>query len=433
MSLQSNFWKGLANRACLAATGAFCLFAAGCGSSDPASPTGSLTQVASAPYLSDVLVQVNEGANALAIWEEHDLTVLGSLPDGFTYRVQPVSGTSTAKTIETLQADTRVSAAEENQAVGLPILRQSSVAFNEGFLVPGDFYGNSLGKRLNLKMAHTGSKGLGVTVAILDTGIDPNHEVLAGHVHQDSYDFVEADSDPADVPDGIDNDLDGELDEGTGHGTHVSGLVRLVAPSSRILSLRVLNSDGQGNAYTVASAIEYAANHGARVINLSIRLTTKSLAVERAIQYAKSKGSILVIAAGNSGYVEYPATDPRVWAVAALNDEGRAAWFTSSFTGVVLSAPGENILSTYWDGGYAVWSGTSMAAPLVAGSAALVLARNPWMTEPQVLFRLQSTARPIPGDPEGMGAGGVNPGHAVGLQISEHTPNYEAARFLFND
>jgi subtilisin family serine protease len=433
LSLQSNFWIGLANRAGLAATGAFWLLATGCGgSSDPASPVGSLSP-AGIPFLSDVLVHVNEGASAQAIWNDHDLTVLGSLPDGLTYRVQPISGTSTAKTIETLQADTRVAAAEENQAVGLPILRQSSVAFNEGFLVPGDFYGNSLGKRLNLKVAHTGSKGLGITVAILDTGIDPNHEVLAGRLHQDSYDFVEGDADPSDLPDNLDNDLDGEVDEGTGHGTHVSGLVRLVAPSSKILALRVLNSDGQGNAYTVASAIEYAANHGARVITLSIRLTTKSLAVERAIQYAKSKGAILVIAAGNSGTVEYPAGDPRVWAVAALNDEGRAAWFTSAFSGVVLSAPGENILSAYWDGGYAVWSGTSMAAPLVAGSAALVLARNPGMTEAQVLFRLQTTARPIPGDPEGMGAGGVNPGLAVGLQVAERVPNYEAARFRFDD
>jgi subtilisin family serine protease len=352
----------------------------------------------------------------------------GSLPDGVTHRIIVGSGT-TQQIIKLLQSDDRIEAAEENMPVRSPIVRQTSIAFNEGVLSPVEWLtGTPVSERLHLALAHSGARGRGVKVAIIDTGVNKNHVVLRGRVTSDSYDFVDGDHEPQDVPDFVDNDLDGTVDEATGHGTHVTGLVALVSPASPLLCLRVLNSDGQGTAYHVAQAIEYAVNHGARVINLSIRLSNTSSAVDAAFEYARTHGAILVTAAGNSGYIEYPAYDVRVWAVAALGTANFPASFTSSFVGVALSAPGENILSTSWDGNYAAWSGTSMSAPLVAGSAALVLSRFQDFTPDQVLALLQASSAPISGNPVGMGAGAVDPGAAVGAAGQPNFPQQQSAR-----
>jgi subtilisin family serine protease len=280
-------------------------------------------------------------------------------------------------------------------------------------------------------VAHTGARGYGIRVAILDTGIDMDHPVLASRILPGSRDFLDNDNDPSDVPDGIDNDGDGYIDEATGHGTHVAGLVVLVAPSARILALRVLDSDGIGNVYSVAAAIEYAVTRGARIINLSIGLTAPSAVVDQAIQYAYGQGVILVTAAGNrpNGPNDFPAISPSVWAIAAVDAGDMPASFSSAFPAVVLSAPGVNLESTYWNGGYAVWSGTSMAAPLVSGAAALVLSRNPSLKRQEVKEWLQSSARPFMTSTYGMGAGILNPGAAVGASPVDVLPNREQARY----
>jgi subtilisin family serine protease len=411
--------------------GAVCLFVAGCGESPNGNRSGSnlSTQPANIPFLNDVLVQVRPGVDVQDLWSDYDVLASKVLPDGSTYRIQV--GGSTADAIETLQSDDRIELAEENLPVKSPVFRQTSIAFNEGFLSTGDFFSETaLSNLLGLKLAHMGSKGLGVKVAILDTGANTGHKVFQGRISPQSYDFIDGDNSPLDVPDGVDNDLDGLFDEATGHGTHVAGLVAMVAPASQLLILRVLNSDGQGTAFQVATGVEYAVDQGARVINLSIRLTSSSAAIDRAFDYARAHDVILVTSAGNSGYIEYPACDPRVWAIAALGTSGYPASFTSAFVGVVLSAPGENILSTSWEGGYSTWSGTSMSAAIVAGSAALVVAWNRDLTASGVLARLSDTARPIPGYPVTMGAGGVDPGAVVGRLPTSPIPFLEASSVL---
>jgi len=363
------------------------------------------------------VIQVLPDADAEDVWRDHDLLAEEVLPDGTTYRTRAGNGTDQNTMIQQLRADTRVVAVEPNGKVKSPTFSQSAMAFNEGEMTPGEFYDQSLATRLELSLAHTGSRGVGVKVAILDTGVNREHPALAGRILAASHDFIDGDANPADLPAGLDSDGDGVTDEAVGHGTAVAGLVALVAPSADLLVLRVLDADGQGKAYAVASALEYAAGQGVRVANLSLQLTEPSLVLDRAIAYARARGVILVTAAGNvPGVVtpQYPASDPRVWAIGSVSRLNQASSFSSRFAGVVLSAPGEDLLSPGWDGGYYVWTGTSMAAPLVAGSVALILAQNGLMAEAQVLARLQQTASTVIGTTFGTGAGIVNPGAAVG-------------------
>lgn len=400
---------------------ALCLLALGCGR-EPARRADSVLSpavplVETPPILEEVVVQILPGVNPGAIWSAYNLTVEEVLPDGVTYRARLAGGGNVEGTVQLLQTDPRVASAETNGEVNAPTFQQSALAFNEGDLVPGDVYDQSMTTRLGLRLAHTGSRGRGIRVAILDTGADCDHPALARHILPESYDFVDADSDPSEAPCNLDSDGDGLLDEALGHGSAVAGLVAIVAPAADLLILRVLDSDGRGKAYTVARAIEYAADHGARVVNLSISVNRKVMSLDAAIRYARDKGVILVTSAGNvPGIVtpQYPASDARVWPVGSVDKESFVSSFSSLFPQVVLSAPGENLLSTSWNGGYSVWTGTSMAAPLVAGSAALVLRQRDGASQAQVLTRLQQTAGNIIGCGYGAGAGIVNPGRAVG-------------------
>jgi subtilisin family serine protease len=228
------------------------------------------------------------------------------------------------------------------------------------------------------------STGTGVIVAVIDTGVDYRHPELAAHMLRDSnnriagYDFVQNDTDPMDSTNGIDDDNDGFMDEGAGHGTHVAGIIRLIAPSAKIMPLRVLNSDGVGAADAVARAIEYAIEYREDskkplIINLSLGFPTPSFIVQDAIEEAAEEGVPVIASAGNDhGSAHYPAAHKNVISVTAIGPNGVKAPF-ANFGKVDLSAPGLGIYSTYLNGRYAWWSGTSMAAPFVSGEAALVM------------------------------------------------------------
>ncbi|TPW16171.1 MAG: putative serine protease, partial [bacterium] len=275
------------------------------------------------------------------------------LSDGRTWRTS-VSGPKRPldEIINQLADDYRVSDVEANVPVGTPTLRQSSASFDEGFPSASTFRDQSVRRRLHLDEAHATSRGFGVIVAILDTGVDMDHPDLKMRLLNNGWDFVDRDSDPGEAPDGLDQDSDGQMDEALGHGSHVAGLVRMVAPGARIMPLKVLNNDGLGNAYAVASAIEYAVSQGANIINMSLSFSGPSVAVDRAIGLAVSRGVILVAAAGNSGIygpLDYPASDPRVLAVASVDANEQRSSFSAWSNAVAISAPGENLLSTYWN------------------------------------------------------------------------------------
>ena len=251
---------------------------------------------------------------------------------------------------------------------------------------------------LKLVSAQLLSRGRGVKVAVIDTGVAA-HPALAGKVRS-GWDYVDDDATPDDPSRGVDSSGNGVPDEAAGHGTFVAGTVALVAPEARLTAYRVLDSDGLGTTFDAAEAITDAADAGAKVINLSFGTVdgATSQVLEDAITYARGRGAVVVAAAGNTGDSEetFPAALPTVLSVGALavDDTGLAS-FSARGGWVKVAAPGESIVGPMPGGGFARWSGTSMAAPFVAGQVALVWAKTPWRGSSSVsdaVTRSSSTA-----------------------------------------
>ena len=249
----------------------------------------------------------------------------------------------------------------------------------------------------------------GITVAVVDSGVDDEHPDLAGSVLP-GYDLVSPGGDGSD-------DLDG-------HGTHVAGVIAAaqgdgvgiagLRPGTAVLPVRVLDENGDGFASHVAQGITLAADGGADVINLSLGSAQRSTAVANAVQYALDQGVTVVVASGNARLdgdpVMYPASQPGVVAVAATGRNGLVAPYSSTTTNLAVAAPGTDILSTVPDG-WALSSGTSMAAPHVSAVVAAMLAVRPSLTPAQVRATLMSTAADIApaGTDRSTGAGAVQP------------------------
>lgn len=410
------------------------LLATGCGHDAPTrGDAGPLPAARMAPTVQSdnwepnvLLAVIEPGENMETIGDDHGCTVDGALSDLVSYRLTVPPGTDLATREAELAADPRISSVTRNYLAQNGEARQSSMAFDEGNLVPEAFHDQDAFERIGVARAvavlrANGSRpGAGPLVAIIDTGANLNHRELRGRIDAASYDFVDEDPVPLDLPDGTDNDGDGQVDEATGHGTHVAGLVAAVAPDARLMILRVLNSDGVGTAYDVARAVEYAAAHGARVINLSLGLVEEVWVLHEALGFAENRNCVVIASAGNWGSnspTEFPASSNRVLSIAASDSLDRAASFTSYRNDVAISAPGTGIRSAYWNGGYATWSGTSMSAPLVAGGAALLVQLHPTWTRAQVMSRLAATCDPvIPTDQHQvgrLGAGRLNLGAAL--------------------
>jgi subtilisin family serine protease len=255
---------------------------------------------------------------------------------------------------------------------------------------------------LGLQEAHDryGLTGRGVTVAVIDTGVDTNHPVLKS-VLLPGYDFTrnrEGAAEQGDVSQSTMAVLDGNpgfvnqstmavLDQSTmavldgpefaafGHGTIVAGVIHLAAPRAKILPLKAFKADGSGSLSDVLRALYTASRQGAKVINMSFSFSTKSRALERAVDYVTLKGAIAVSSAGNDGQKVnvYPASLPTVMGVASTTDWDTLSAFSNFGTTVAwIAAPGEAIISTYPFGSYAAAWGTSFSTPLAAGTAAML-------------------------------------------------------------
>ena len=257
-------------------------------------------------------------------------------------------------------------------------------------------------------------------MAVVDTGVDYTHPDLKADYDAHGYDYVHNDDDPYPVGDGIGGD------RGVDHGTHVAGIIGATINNNTgiaglaqvpIMAVRVLNDEGRGSYWSVAKGIVYAANAGAKIINLSLGGGKSGKVLESAIQFAQATGCLIIAAAGNTGKrgVEYPAKYDAVIAVSATDQNDNLASFSSYGPEVELAAPGVKILSTTPGDHYGVMSGTSMAAPHVAGVAALVWAANPKLTAAQVRKILCDTADDLgpSGRDEKFGYGRVDAYRAV--------------------
>ncbi|MDY6796389.1 MAG: DUF5719 family protein [Actinomycetota bacterium] len=227
-----------------------------------------------------------------------------------------------------------------------------------------------------------------VVVAVVDTGVDASHPDLAGRILS-GYDFV---------------DGDGSACDHNGHGTHVAGIIAAsgedgtgvtgLAWRIRILPVKVLDDGGRGYYSDVIEGIRYAADNGAGVINLSLGGGADSRALQEAVDYALSRGVAVAAAAGNDGLdsLSYPAACKGVIAVGATDSDDRPASFSNRGEGLDLMAPGVSIYSDYPGGSYAYMSGTSMAAPQVAGAMALLYSHYPGLSSGEAGKKLCSSA-----------------------------------------
>ncbi len=341
------------------------------------------------------VVTLEPGTDAARVAADYGAILLDVQQNFALMQRPPVEASDLMDVAVRIRTDTHVVCTEEN-TLALPAeARQKSWAFDDGHGSIRAALGQSVLAHLGLTAAQAVSQGQGVLVAVLDTGIDPSHPMFAGRI-AGGMDFVDDDSDPTDVANGIDEDGDGVADGAYGHGTHVAGIVAMTAPRARLLIVRVLDAEGRGDVKTVAAGIRWAVGHGARVINLSLGMMRSSGAINIALSEARAQGVICVAAVGNNGTEsprEYPAASNYTLAVAAVDGHDQPASFTSYGTYVDLCAPGVDIRSAYPGGRYVLWSGTSMATPFVSGAAALLLSLHPTWTMSDVIGRLAAFAR----------------------------------------
>jgi subtilisin family serine protease len=270
--------------------------------------------------------------------------------------------------------DPRVEYSEPDARVQTAETRQSTVSFSEGGRTWSDVSDQGALTRVGAAQAHAYTLGSGVLVAIVDTGIELDHPALDGQLALPGVEMGEPSAPGDDRAENLDSNQDGLVDGALGHGTHIAGIVHAIAPGARLLPVRVLDSDGVGNAFAVAHGIVAAVGRGATVINLSLGLSGLSQCVVQAIDFAVAHGASVVAAAGNEGLetVDLPAAYSPVLAVTGTDATDHKAEFSNYGAGVDLAAPSTSILSTFVDRGYATWSGTSMAVPFASGTAALL-------------------------------------------------------------
>ena len=227
----------------------------------------------------------------------------------------------------------------------------------------------------------TASQRAKVTIAVLDTGINFNHEDLQAGIVP-GYNFIDNNNNPLD---------------GHGHGTHVAGIAAAIvnngkgiagiAGGAKIMPVKVMDDSGSGDYAVIINGIKYAADHGAKVISMSLGGPGSSQAMQDAVDYAISRGVSVVAASGNSNSsVAFPGNCIGVITVGAVSSNNQRASFSNYGPEMDVVAPGVNIISSYKEGAssYTSMSGTSMATPFVSGVVALVRAANPSLAPREV-------------------------------------------------
>ncbi|MFJ7333534.1 type VII secretion-associated serine protease mycosin [Streptomyces sp. NPDC101110] len=274
------------------------------------------------------------------------------------------------------------------------------------------------------------TKGRGITVAVLDTGVEADHPDLVGNVLP-GKDLVRFGAEPGDRAWARHGTAMAGIIAGHGHGPGDADGVIGIAPEAKILPVRVILEDGdpsrakarstRGNA--LAEGIRWAADHGADVINLSLGDDSASAHPEptedQAIQYALDKGVAVVASAGNGGekgdHISYPAAYPGVIAATAVDRAGTRASFSTRRWYATVSAPGVDVVIADPDHKYYEGWGTSAAAAFVSGAVALVKAAHPRLQPAQIKSLLEDTARNAPtgGRDDSRGYGFIDPAAAI--------------------
>jgi len=275
-------------------------------------------------------------------------------------------------------------------------------------------FGNDMLSFLGVTGDHS-QWGRGTTVAVLDSGVAPDPTFGQGRLNY------------------IDVGLGTAAGNGPedGHGTAVAGLAAGVAPdapgvspAAGILSIRVTDANGTSDIFTVSQGIIAAVDAGAQIINISMGSYSTGDALIRAIDYATAHGAVIVAAAGNdqAAQLTWPAADPRVISVGAVDALGQQVMFSNSGAQLQLTAPGYGVQAAWLDGQRVLLDGTSVSAPIVAGAIAAVMSQNPQLNATQAWQILQqnSSDAGAPGDDPDYGNGTLN----IGWAMNHSNPSY---------
>ena len=393
--------------------------------------TGATTNASASATASagGVVVRTSLGLSGLQlVCLLNGCTVTGSLDGnlGQVFLVLPKQGLLPDVLASILRLVTGIIDAEVDRVLTIPTNLTNKVYLST--TPPGlyastlvSYYGNSVwygyanqpaAQIINLPKAQSSFHATGVgIVADIDTGVDPNHPALHGVLLQ-GYDFTRNQPGGSEMTDlggtagsacsncqaafvnqhtaaMVDQHtaamVDGTAYAAFGHGTEVLGVIHLVAPTAKLLPLKAFHADGTGNLSDIVRAVYYAVQNHANVINMSFDLSVNSTELSKALIYASSQNVIEVASAGNDGMEEivYPAAwQKNVVGVGSTDDFDRRSTFSNYGDQVVwVAAPGEYIISTYPFGAYSVSSGTSFSAPLVSGTASLLLTLQPGLNQ----------------------------------------------------
>jgi subtilisin family serine protease len=409
----------------------------------------------------ELIVELKPGVAIETINARWETTTIRRIYGTNLYRLRTAKGKKEAKWRKRLSSDTDLLSVALNPVVLNPItsFARSQMDFPNGRPTTGqnaaNYTSQQIFTQLNASELQNYATGKDIIVAVIDTGVDAVHPKFTTGLWKDARQS-------ADIINGIDDDNDGLIDDlygwdfiagngdpsdkgitnsqtsVVGHGTFIAGIIKLLAPGATILPIRAFDSDGLSDAFTVSEAIKYAVDHGAKVINLSFGSIEDSPIVHDAITYARQRGAVLVASVGN----ENDNTDarprfPAAWntetiAVAALDADDRKASFSNFGSTVSVSAPGVHLFSTFPGGSggdYAIWSGTSFAAPFVAAQAALILETR---ATADVRNVIESTSIAVDDKNQGfsgkLGKGRIRPLEALkSLTISQGTSSAEIA------
>jgi subtilisin family serine protease len=350
----------------------------------------------------EIVVGLLPGADIYAFNARYGTTVKEWLAGTDQYLLNLAPGVEVEAKLEEIADDPDVAFSGPNFNFKHAEIRQRSQAYidqrSQAYIdgqSPPDFFGQPSILRLRLAQAQQITRGWGVRVAVIDTGVDFNHPLFAGRIVYPNYDFVDNDGNPQEVMGG----------PGSGHGTFVSGLIALTAPGAVLMPLRAFSSDGSGTSFNIAKAIRFATDNGAQVINMSFGLLVRDKLIEDALEYSYQR-VYMVASAGNDNLdsLHFPAErKSKTLAVVSTDAADIKAAFSNFNRDAQAAAPGVDIYSAYPGGRWATWSGTSFSTALVTGEAALLLQLNP---------NLNRTAMNTVITNSGLNIDALNPGYA---------------------
>lgn len=342
----------------------------------------------SATEAAEVLTRLAPGVQIETIHDRYGTTTLEAVASQRVYLLGLPEGKTLEEVLPVMQTDPDLDGASPNSRLEAPEAQsRSTMAFADPALERVDREDQQAIRRIRAREAWPESRGSGVIVAVLDTGVDAGHPQLRRRIAPGGVDLVDDDMDPSDPADGIDSDGDGLVDEAAGHGTFIAGLVLAVAPDAEILPIRILDSDGTGEAIDIARGIEIAIRSGARIVNLSLGMELESLVLQQVIdEEARRRGIVFVASAGNRNTDErqWPAGQDDVIGVAAVDPNDQKADFSNFGSWVAVAAPGVGLVSTLPSIAMGTWSGTSFASGLASGEAAVLIAFAPSATSADI-------------------------------------------------